>query len=139
MREITNLMIKEYNIKKLGYDFMGFRFKRVNELSFHHMIIPHRDCKSLKVEEDGYIKWNGAILVQQTSHEYLHLIETYERERFNEITQIMIQINRSGQIDQDSLLNIEYLLRGFESQYKGLKSKKGHKLIKDSYYNRVYR
>ena len=32
MREITKEMIKLYNIKKLGYDFMGYTFKNVNEL-----------------------------------------------------------------------------------------------------------
>lgn len=45
MREITKEMIKLYNIKKLGYDFMGYTFRNVNELSFHHLIVPHRDCK----------------------------------------------------------------------------------------------
>lgn len=28
MRAITNLMINDFKLKKLGYDFMGFSFKR---------------------------------------------------------------------------------------------------------------
>ena len=139
MKAVTNLMIREYNIKNLGYDFMGFTFKRTNELSFHHMIVPHKDCRRLHIEKDGYVKWNGAILVQQTSHEYLHLIEQYERERFNEITQIMIEMNKRGELNQDSLLQIEMLLRGFEDQYEGLSNNKGNRLIKTTYHNRIFR
>ena len=42
-----------------------------NNLSFHHLIIPHRDCRTLGLGE-GYLEWNGAILNQNTSHDYLH-------------------------------------------------------------------
>ena len=38
-------MIKLYDIKKLGYDFMGYTFRNINELSFHHLIVPHRECE----------------------------------------------------------------------------------------------
>lgn len=54
MREVTKEMIKIYNIKKLGYDFMGYTFCKTNELSFHHLIIPHRDCKKQGLGE-GYL------------------------------------------------------------------------------------
>ena len=39
MRAITNLMINDFKLKKLGYDFMGFSFKRKEQLSFHHLIV----------------------------------------------------------------------------------------------------
>lgn len=130
-------MIDEYNLKKLGYDFMGFRFRRVNELSFHHLIIPHRDCDN--VEAEGYVQWNGAILVQDTSHEYLHLIEKYDRDRFEYITERMRIMNVNGELDPYNLERIEQALRVFEIQYRNLKNKKGKKLIKDTYYNRIYR
>lgn len=130
-------MIDEYNLKKLGYDFMGFRFRRVNELSFHHLIIPHRDCDN--VEAEGYVQWNGAILVQDTSHEYLHLIEKYDRDRFEYITERMRIMNVNGELDPYNLERIEQALRVFETQYRSLESKKGKKLIKYTYYNRIYR
>lgn len=139
MKGITNLMIKEYNLKKLGYDFMGFTFKRTSDLSFHHMIVPHKDCKRLHIESEGYVKWNGAILVRDTSHEYLHLIETIERARFNEITRIMVEMNKAGELDPDSIYQIEMLLREFEEEHREDTNKKGNKLIKDNYYNRTYR
>lgn len=135
MREITRLMIKEYNLKKLGYDFMGFRFNRVNELSFHHLIIPHRECKG--IERDGYVKWNGAILVQDTSHEYLHLIEQYDRDRFLYLTERMKIMNVNGELDMYNLERIEMALRVFETEYRDLTNKKGKILIKDTYYNRL--
>ena len=50
----TKEMIKLYDIKKLGYDFMGYTFRNINELSFHHLIVPHRDCER-KGLGDGYL------------------------------------------------------------------------------------
>ena len=54
MREVTREMIKMYNIKKLGYDFMGYTFNRPEELSFHHLVVPKRDCKDQGLG-DGYL------------------------------------------------------------------------------------
>ena len=129
-------MINEYNLKKLGYDFMGFKFDRVGELSFHHLLIPHRSCKG--IERDGYVKWNGAILVQETSHEYLHTIEQYDRDRFEYITERMRQMNVNGKLDMYNLERIEQALRVFETEYKDLTSKSGKVLIKDKYFNRIF-
>lgn len=137
MRQITKLMINDFNIKKLGYDFMGFRFNRLSELSFHHLVIPHRECKG--IERDGYVKWNGAILVQETSHEYLHTIQIYDRATFEQITNLMIEMNNNNSLDAERLMEIEMLLRGFEENYSEYSNKKGHKLIKEKYYQRIYR
>ena len=38
MREITKLMIREFNIKRLGYDFMGFRLNKGDIATYHHLI-----------------------------------------------------------------------------------------------------
>ena len=54
MRPITRDMIHIYNIKKLGYDFMGYTFRRTEELSFHHLIVPKKDCKKQGLGE-GYL------------------------------------------------------------------------------------
>ena len=75
MKEITKQIIKDFKIMKLGYDFMGYKVDRKESLSFHHLIIPYRECKSFGLGE-GYLYWNGAILRQNTSHDYLHLIES---------------------------------------------------------------
>lgn len=131
MREITKLMIRDYNLKKLGYDFMGFRFNKAEQLSFHHLIIPHRLCSG--IESDGYVAWNGAILVQRTSHEYLHTIEIYDRPTFEYITQQMIEMNQQGELDLEHLVNINDALEGFEKSFCGLVTRKGKRLIKREY------
>ena len=92
MKEITKLMIKKYALMKLKYDFMGYEFQRSNQLSFHHLIVPKRYCKQEGLGE-GYLNWNGAILRQDTSHDYLHIIERYDPEIFELITSEMIDEN----------------------------------------------
>lgn len=117
MRTITKEMIGMYNIDNLKYDFMGYTFNNLNELSFHHLIIPHRECKKAGIG-DGYVLWNGAILKQKTSHDYLHFIETIDRKIFLQITKEMIEENLKGKLDIENLKRIRELLLYFESKYK---------------------
>lgn len=131
MREVTRLMVRDYNLKKLGYDFMGFRFNRAEQLSFHHLIVPHRLCKG--IESEGYVAWNGAILVQSTSHEYLHTIEIYDRPTFEYITQQMIEMNQQGKLDLEHLMNINNALKEFEKSFYDLTTRRGKRLIKREY------
>ena len=132
MKEVTKEMIKEFQLKKLHYDFMGYTFKRPDELSFHHLIIPHKDCKTQGLGE-GYLFWNGAILNQATSHDYLHIIERTERELFLRITKYMIEMNTNKQLDIDNLKRIREILLMFEDKHLEDTNKKGMKLIKRKY------
>lgn len=132
MREITKIMIIEYRLMKLGYDFMGYEIVRKPDLSFHHLIVPHRDCKDMGLGE-GYVKWNGAILNQETSHDYLHLIESKDREIFEAITSEMIDENVKGHLDIENLKRIRDLLLYFEKEHYDDKNKKGKRLIKEDY------
>lgn len=132
MRAITKEMIDKYNIKKLGYDFMGYTFDSPSELSFHHLIVPRKDC-SKKGLGSGYVSWNGAILKQSTSHDYLHLIEKYDRELFLRITKEMIEENRKGYIDIENLKRIRELLLFFESLYATYLDRNEKKIIKTSF------
>jgi hypothetical protein len=54
MKEITSEMIKEYKVNKLGYDFLGYTYNNNKQLSFHHLIVPHKNCKELGFGE-GYL------------------------------------------------------------------------------------
>lgn len=132
MREITQEMIKTFKIDKLGYDFMGYTFKRKGDLSFHHLIVPHRECKSLGLGE-GYQFWNGAILNQSTSHEYLHVIEYYDPDMFYAITSEMIDENVLRRIEISNLKHIRDILLQFEREYCSETNKKGKHIIRDSY------
>ena len=132
MREITKLMVNDFNLKKLGYDFAGFHFNKTNELSFHHLIVPHRGSKSFGIGE-GYVYWNGAILVQNTSHDYLHLIESVNRPMFLAITDELIKENIQGYLDADNIKRIHSIMEEFEDKYGEMRGKKGKLLIKREY------
>ena len=136
MREITKLMINKFRIMKLGYDFMGYKVDKKSSLSFHHLIVPRRLCSQNGLGE-GYLFWNGAILRQDTSHDYLHLIEAKDYDIFLAITSEMIDQNIKGYLDIDNLRRINDLLKMFEKEHCYDLGKKGKLLIKDSYYRRV--
>ena len=129
MKEVTRDMIKNFQLKKAGYDFMGYTFKNPTELSFHHLIVAHRDCHAIGLGE-GYFTWNGAILKQDTSHDYLHLIEHKDPEIFWLITSEMIDENVKGRLDIDNLKQIRDLLLCFEKEHRDDEDKKGKRLIK---------
>ena len=38
MKSITKLMINEFKIMQLGFDFMGYRVEKQNSLSFDNLI-----------------------------------------------------------------------------------------------------
>ena len=129
MKEITKIMVNDFKIMKLGYDFLGYKVNRKQDLSFHHLIIPRRHCKEAGLGE-GYLYWNGAILRQNTSHDYLHLIEKIDPDIFYELTSEMIDENIKGRLDIDNLKRIHDLLLYFEREHDHDTSKKGKLLIK---------
>ena len=138
MREITKQMIGYYKIMKLKVDVMGYEVNKMNTLSFHHLIVPRRNCKAAGLGE-GYIWWNGAILNQSTSHDYLHLIEAKDYDMFLAITSEMIDENAKGYLDRENLLRIRDVLEQFEREHCSDRGKKGNLLIKDNYLRRVRR
>ena len=107
MKEITMLMINEFKIKQLGYDFMGYSLQKGDIYTFHHLIIPRRHGGS-------YSRDNGAILFS-TPHSYLHVIEVYDYDRFTAITSEMIDMNIKGYLDVNNLIYIDEFA-GFTSQ-----------------------
>ena len=132
MKAVTREMVRLYNLRKLGYDFMGYNIHNVEKLRFHHLIIPKRDCKKEGLG-DGYYMWNGAILVQETSHDYLHIIERLDRDMFLEITKLMIEQNKNEKLDLESLRRIREILLAFEREHASDTTNKGKKLIKRQY------
>lgn len=132
MRKVTREMIKDYDLKKKGYDFMGYTFDTINELSFHHLIVPKRESRKKGIGE-GYVKWNGALLNQYTSHPYLHTIERIDRELFLEITKEMIEENLKGEINIENLKRIREMLLWFEAHYNDVYSSSGKEIIKPEF------
>lgn len=132
MKEITKEMIRIFQMKQLGYDFMGYNFIKTGQLSFHHLIVPHRDCKSYGLGE-GYAFWNGAILVQSTAHDYLHVIERIDPDIFAYITSEMVDENAMRQIRIENLKRIREALLSFEAEHCSDRTKSGAHVIKPIY------
>ena len=138
MKEVTKLMIKKYALMKLKYDFMGYQFQYKNQLSFHHLVVPHRLCKQQGLGE-GYKAWNGAILRQDTSHDYLHIVEGIDPDMFAAITSEMIDENLKGYLDPANLKAIDDILTQFEREHCSARNKAGRLLIKEPYTRRLFR
>ena len=129
MKEVTKLMVNEFKIKQLGYDFMGYSLQKGDIYTFHHLIIPNR-------KGGPYARWNGAILFS-TPHQYLHVIEAKDIEIFSLISSEMVDENIKGYLDLDNLRRIDDLLTYFEREHCSDRSKKGKMLIKEEYTRRV--
>lgn len=129
MREVTRLMIDEFKIKELGYDFMGYHLNKGDIYTFHHLIVPNRNG-------GPYARWNGAILFS-TPHQYLHVIENKDYDMFAYLTSEMIDMNIKGYLDMQNLRNINDVLCQFEREHCSDRSKKGKILIKEEYTRRL--
>ena len=136
-KHVTNLMINEFKLLELGTDFMGYTLQKGDFYSFHHLIVPRRNCAKLHIPHDGYIRSNGAILFGNSSHPYLHVIEKYDYDRFLALSSEMIDENIKGRIDMENLLAIHDILQGFEREYCGSYTKKGKPIIKEEYTRRL--
>lgn len=132
MKEVTRLMINEFQINKLGYDFMGYKLQKGDIYTFHHLIVPNR-------QGGPYARWNGAILCGKTAHPYLHAIESKDYDMFCYLTSEMIDINTQGYISTYNLRNIDSLLCQFEREHSGDRTSKGKLLIKEEYTKRILR
>lgn len=135
MKQVTKLLINDFKIKQLGYDFMGYSLQKDSILSFHHLILSKEYCKKAKLGR-GYWYFNGVILCQETSHEYLHLIQRYDDELFRYITSEMIDMKIKGYLDKQNLIAIGQILDYFEYLHIEDKDDKGKYLIKEQYLDR---
>lgn len=132
MREITRLMINEFKIMDLGYDFMGYKLVNESDVSFHHYLIARRDCKRLGLGE-GYTYQNGVILNAKTSHPELHLVESKEEKLFYYITSEFLDMKNKGYLDIENLKRVQEILLEFEHKYRNATDSKGKELIKRKY------
>ena len=129
MKQVTKLMINEFKIKQLGFDFMGYSLQKGDIYTFHHLIIPKR-------EGGKSTRSNGAILCGKSSHPYLHTIEAKDYDMFEYITKQMIDENIQGYLDSNNIRKIHEVLRMFEREHCHDRTKKGHLLIKEEYIRR---
>ena len=129
MLHITRVMIAAFNITDT--DFMGYSVDKTNA-NFHHLIIPRRNGGAKAIS-------NGAILNKDTSHPYIHIIESKDYEMFYKITKEMMKENKMGRIDKECLLAINDILNVFEREHSGETNFLGEELIKEEYTKRLIR
>ena len=127
MLHITRVMITAYNITDM--DFMGYSVDRSNA-NFHHLIIPRRNGGPKTVS-------NGAILNKDTSHPYLHVVEGKDYELFYLITREMINENKLGRLDINSIKKIYNYLEIFEREHSADVNFNGEPLIREEYTKRL--
>ena len=129
-------MFNKYKLAELGHDFMGFSFKRPEEISFHHLIVAKRHCAEMGLGNGEYV-WNGSLLVRNTGHDYAHIIERIDPDAFYALTSEMVDMNVKGYLDPENLRYIDDILCSFEREHCGERTKKGKMLIKEEYTRRV--
>lgn len=122
-------MIRKWDMQSV--DWMGYKLRRRDEFTFHHLIVPRRDG-------GPYAMWNGAILCGQTAHPYLHLIERVDYDTFLCITSLLIDQNALGRLDLEIIKEIDFTLKSFEEQYYDVRGKGGKRLLKPEYRVRDY-
>ncbi len=130
MRKVTKLMINEFKLNELGYDFMGYHLNKGDHYTFHHLLIPNRS-------KGPYARWNGAILCGESSHPYLHIIEAKDYDTFCALTSEMFDMNLKGCLDTENIRHIDSLLCYFEQQHAKDRQRNGKLLIKEEYLRRV--
>ena len=129
--DVTNLMIRKFNIKELGYDFMGYSLQKNSVLTFDHLIIPNRLGGHRTLD-------NGAILCGDTAHTYLHLIELINEKVFKLITEEMIDMNIKRELSIVNLKRINEILCEFEKANWDKRNSKDEFIIKEKYKIRMF-
>lgn len=127
MKEITKQLIKDFRLKELGYDFMGYG-KQGDIYTAHHLLVPAR--------EGGKLTWENTVVLRENPHNYLHIIENKDFELFSVITSEMYDMKIKGYLDRENLYYIDDALSYFEMEHCGDTTKKGKPLIKDEYTRR---
>lgn len=124
MRKITREMLKIYKPLS-GLDWMNYRIYRDEDLTFHH-IIKKNDGGKNRID-------NGALLLP-APHQYLHLIESIDKDVYRMLNDIFKMINRQGyEPTIGERLVIENLLCNFEDKHKNDIGYNGKVLIKAEY------
>lgn len=129
MRKVTQQMIDMWQMSNM--DWMGYTLEKKERFSFHHLIIPKKDGGPYSID-------NGAILIQQAGHDYLHCIQRTDEELFQELTNILIEINKQRFMPtMEQLMRINEILEYFENKHEYDVNSHGNLLVKNRYLRRV--
>ena len=129
MKEITKEIIKYFNLKELGYDFLGYP-KQGDIYTAHHLLVPAR--------EGGKLTWENTVVLRENPHNYLHIIENKDFDIFSFLTSEMYDMKIKGYLDMENLRYIDDALKVFEREHSGDTTKKGRPLIKEQFTRRIF-
>ena len=108
---------------------MNFKITKHNPLTFHHV---EKAC------EKGKRNLKNGALLTNTAHEYLHIIENLDYDRYVVINKLFTLINLSGEKPSEEIRNtINDLLNEFYENHKYDKNRKGKKILSGNYHNRI--
>lgn len=127
LKNIVCKMLKIY-VPYSNLDWMNYKLVKEN-ISFHHI--------KKKVDGGKKVIENGAILQNNTSHPYLHLIEIIDINTYLELNNIFKDIN--SQKHEPTLMQrgiVEDILLTFEEKHRWDKDRDGNLLIKRKYLKR---
>ena len=125
MSKLRERIYKDFKMEQLGYDFLGYTFESKKELSTHHILPRH---------SGGQTKKNNLCALNRfTSHNYIHLIEDYDKKVFLQISSHLLKQVSLGKIDIDEIRKIRELLEFFEYKYRNEYARNGDILIRPEY------
>lgn len=127
MSKLKDRLYNDFELEKLGFDFMGYIFKFKKELTYHHIQPKNYDGKTTYD--------NGALLIG-TSHNYIHTIESYDFKLFIELSQILKDEHRCKKITKEHLEEIRGILEFFEKKFENQYTLKGLLIIKEDFVRR---
>ncbi len=127
MKQVTKDLINDYKLRELKLDFMGFYFRTINQLTYHHYLISKSECKKQNLG-DGYTYQNGIIL-EENAHIILHSIQRYDEEIFYNITSEFLDMRNIGKLDKNNLLEIHDMLDYFLKYHRHDQNSKGRYII----------
>lgn len=126
MKRKLRRMMLVYKIHILRYDMMGYTIDSIEDLSYHHLLVPKRFGGPESF-------WNGAILNRTTAHDYLHMIEKIEPDMFYAITKELNEEKKAKAIRLENLKRIREVLLEFESVYRYRHTEHGKIIIRDEF------
>lgn len=130
MKQITKAMLEIYKPIS-GLDWMNYHLVK-KDLSYHHIL---KRCDGGKETIE-----NGCLLMGNTAHPYLHLIECKDIKTYIALNKMFEYINKQRhEPTQEQREIIEYLLREFEREHRWDKGSKGKLLIQHKYLEREYK
>lgn len=127
MSKLKDRLFNNFELEKLGCDFMGYIFETQKELTYHHIQPKNYNGKT------SYE--NGALLISD-SHNYIHIIENYDFKLFIELSQVLKDEHKCKAITKEHLLEIRNILEFFENKYGGRYSSRGQLIIKEDFVKR---